>query len=145
MTNDSNSAITQGQQANDFTLEGQNKQIHFSATSFSGVPLLSYKDEEDESNNRDFRGDEIDILETAFGKLVTVTIAHVPDLHIVYLTVLIPTVYLPKKGEEFSIETIAIITTHNTPFTGPQGNPDGLQVDTYETIDLEGTARFIVS
>ena len=99
----------------------------------------------EQNNNRDFRGDEIDILETAFGKLVTVTIAHVPDLHIIYLTVLIPSVYLPKKGEEFSIETIAIITTHNTPFTGPQGNPDGLQVDTYETIDLEGTARFIVS
>ncbi|SFU76326.1 hypothetical protein [Nitrosospira multiformis] len=84
-------------QANDFLLEGQNKQIHFAATTFPGVPFLSYKDEEDESNNREFRGDEIDIQETKFGKLITVLIGQVPDSHMVYLALLLPTIYLPGQ------------------------------------------------
>jgi hypothetical protein len=132
-------------QPNDFTLEGENKQIHFSATSFPGVPLLSYKDEEDESHNRDFRGDEIDILETKFGKLITVLIEQVPDSHVVYLTLLLPTIWLPERAREFPVETKAIITTHQTPFTGPRGNVNGLQVDTYDTLALKGTARLIIS
>ena len=132
-------------QPNDFTLEGQNKQIHFAATTFPGVPFLGYKDEEDASNNREFRGDEIDIQETKFGKLVTVLIEQVPDSHVVYLTLLLPTIYLPDESREFPVETIAIVTTHKTPFTGPRGSVNGLQVDTYDTLALKGTARLIIT
>ena len=142
MTNGATPAATE---PNDFTLEGQNKQIHFSATTFPGVPFLSYKDEEEEGNNRDFRGNQIDILETPFGKLVTVLLQQVPDSHVVYLTLLLPTIYLPEDAREFPVETIGILTTHKTPFTGPGGNVNGLQVDTYDTLNLKGTARLIIT
>jgi hypothetical protein len=132
-------------QANDFLLEGQNKQIHFAATTFPGVPFLSYKDEEDESNNREFRGDEIDIQETKFGKLITVLIGQVPDSHVVYLALLLPTIYLPGQTREFPVKTIAIVTTHQTPFIGRRGNVNGLQLDTYDTLTLKGTARLIIA
>ncbi|SEO71719.1 hypothetical protein [Nitrosovibrio sp. Nv6] len=144
MTNGPTTA-TQGRQPNDFTLRGENKQIYFATTSFPGEPLFTYKDEEDESRNREFRGDEIDILEVKFGKLITVLIEQVPDSHVIYLTLVLPTIYLPEGENEHPVETIAIVTTHQTPFTGPGGNPNGLQVDTYDTLVLEGTARLLIT
>lgn len=132
-------------EANHFILKGENKQIDFSADSLTGGPLLSYTDSADPSHNRSFTGDGIDIVEMPFGKLVTVTLHILPDVHIIYLTLLIPKVYLPEHSRELPFETAAVITTHRTPFVGPSGLANGLQVDTYETLALNGTADFIFS
>jgi hypothetical protein len=132
-------------EANHFILEGENKQIDFSADSITGKPILSYSDGADPSRNRSFTGDEIDIIERPFGKLVTVTLHILPDVHIIYLALLIPKVYLPEHSRELPVETTAVISTHRTPFVGPSGLGNGLQVDTYETLELSGTADFIFS
>ena len=135
------------QQPNQFTLRGENKQIEFSTTSITssppsptGEPILTYKDG---TRDLSFHGDEVNINETRFGKLATVLIDQVPDSHVVYLTLLVPTIYLPRGAREFPVKTTAIVTKHQTPFVGPQGNVNGLQVDTYETVSLEGTARLV--
>src|SRR5690348_7444951 len=123
-----NFPATLGQIPNDFTFQGEKKRIHYEATSISGRPLLDYRDENNES--RSFSGDEINILETQFGTLVSVLIEQIPDSHVVWVTVLIPTSYLPNNASELPIRTIAIFTTHRTPFVGP-GGVNGLQVDSY--------------
>lgn len=137
-------AVAQGQKPNAFTLQGKNKRIRYEATSISGRPLFGYQDEKDESRSGNFNGDEIDIREMQFGTFVTVMIKQVPDSHVVWLTLVVPTIYLPDGNKEFPIKTIAIFTTHQTPFVGP-GGVNGLQVDTYDTLALEGTARLAIS
>ena len=138
-----NGAVTPRREPNEYTLQGENKEITFATTSFPGEPVLTYKDEDGES--RTFRGDEIDISQPEISKLVTVLIEQVPDSHVVFLTLLLPTIYLPDEEREFPIETTAIITTRQTPFTAPGGTGNGLQVETYETLTLRGTARLIIS
>jgi hypothetical protein len=142
MTNGTNAATRPGQ-PNEFTLRGENKEITFLTTSFPGEPVLTYRDENGESST--FRGDEVDINETQISKLVTVLIEQVPDSHVVFLSLLLPTIYLPEGAREFPIETTAIITTRQTPFTGPGGTGNGLQVETYEPITLKGAARLIIT
>lgn len=60
------------------------------ANDAAAASLLPVAPEEDESKNRDFLGDESEIRETKFGKLVTVSIEYVPDSDVVYLTLLVP-------------------------------------------------------
>jgi hypothetical protein len=143
-TSGTNAAIQQ-RQANGFALRGENKQVQFLATSFPGEPILSYKDQGDERKDRTFRGSQIDISELQFSKLVTVLIDRVPDSHVVYLTLLLPKIYLPEEARDFPVETTAIVTTRKTPFTGPRGSINGLQVETYQTLPLKGTARLVIS
>jgi hypothetical protein len=129
-----------GEQPNVFSLQGDNKQIHFSMAGFDGRPSFSYKDE---TRNIDLRGDQINILETRLWRQVTVTIEHVPDSHFVDLTLLIPTIFLPEGTREHPIETKAIVTTTRAPFTLPE-NITG-QIQTYETLDLTGTSSLVMS
>ena len=139
-----NGAATPQREPNEYTLQGENKEITFATTSFPGEPVLTYKDEDGES--RTFRGDEINLSQIQISRLlVTVLIEQVPDSHVVFLTLLLPTIHLPEEEREFPIETTAIITTRQTPFTGPGGTGNGLQVETYETLTLTGTARLIIS
>ena len=114
-------------------------QIHYSATSIAGVPLLTYQANE---QTRSFRGDEIRVQQTELGDTVTVTLEVVPDLHTVTLTLLIPAVNVGKDNAS-RIATQAIRTTSRTSIGGPrlvQG-----QIQLYEALALEGTAKSVVS
>jgi len=135
--------IFQNREANHFVLRGENKQIDFSTSSFAGGPILSYTDEANPSGSRSFSGEQIDIVERPFVKLVTVMIYIIPDAQALYLTLLLPKVNLPQHASEVRVETTAVVSTHRVTLMGPHG-VDG-QVDTYETLTLKGTADFVLS
>ncbi|MGH2415546.1 MAG: hypothetical protein ACRDEA_18020 [Microcystaceae cyanobacterium] len=130
--------VKQVQQPNQFELRGKFTRINYSTTSIAGIPQLSYQKL---GTNLNFSGDEIRVVETEIGKLVTVTLEAVPDLQTVTLTLLIPTINLPEGDTEISIDTKAIITTGRTSIGGP--NLVEGQLQTYRIFSLKGTASFV--
>jgi len=128
---------------NSFELHFQDTQITYSTTSFIGEPQLYYKTQKIE---KQFTGEEISVLETEIGKLITVMIERThPDIrgNVVKLTLLLPIVNLPASLEN-PIQTEAILTTElvkgrtiNRPLEG--------QIQTYKILSLTGTARLVDS
>lgn len=123
---------------------GKETFITYSKTSFTGVPQLTYKTQLTELH---FSGEQINIVETEIGTLVTVIIQHPqnPDVggNLVKLTLLIPIVNLLATGGEIKVKTEAIVTTQKVP--GNIHTPLTGQIQTYEVLSLTGTARFVVS
>ena len=130
---------TVSHQANDYDLQSTDIHIHYSSTSIVGVPLLTYQANK---QTRSFRGDEIRAQQTELGQTVTVTLEVVPDLHVVTLTLLIPAVNVGKENASH-IATQAIRTTSRTSIGGPQMVQGQIQL--YEALALEGTAKSVVS
>lgn len=122
---------------NDFDLHNKDVQIHYSLESFIGGPQLTYKSQE---FDRQFQGEEIRVLETKIGKLVTVLVEPDSDRgKEVTLTLLLPTINLPSSLQN-PIETEAILTTQRTVQRGGSRILEG-QLQTYHTLSLTGTAR----
>ena len=124
--------------ANTFELKGNHLRIHYSSTSFSGKPILTY---EDAAGTKQFMGDEIRQLDTEIGQLVTVSIdqVHGTTLHGMTLTLLIPT--FPKSEGTFT--TWAIYTTRRSGLEEPELPGEALQ--TYRVEELTGTATHVIS
>jgi len=127
------------QPPNLFDLEGHDTKIKYATTSITGAPLFNY---EHKDQSREFLGDAIRVLPTPIGSLVTVTLEIVPDLHTVTLTLLLPAVNL-VDGHDAEVRTEAILTTARTSIAGA-GLVKG-QVQTYDTVKLEGTAQIVLS
>ncbi len=122
---------------NDFDLHNKDVQLHYSMESFIGGPQLTYKTQK---LDRQFKGEEISVLETEIGKLVTVLVE--PDSDTgkeVRLTLLLPTINLPSSLQN-PIETQAILTTQRTVQRGGLPILEG-QLQSYHTLSLTGTAR----
>ena len=129
--------MTQVQMApNLFTLANKHVHISYSTSSITGEPQLSYQDQQAQHT---FRGDEIRTQTSEIGTLVTVTLEHIPDLHIITLTLLLPQIEAART--ETAFRTRAILTTHNTSFVGPGVARGALQ--TYRVIALRGTAEVV--
>lgn len=120
-----------------YDLRGQGVRVSYAITSIAGVPLFTL---EDQHSSHSFRGDQIRAQDTELGRLVTVTVEAVPDLKTVTFSVLIPQFNL--DGPEGELHTTAIRTTSRTSIAGPR-LVEG-QVQTYETVDLRGTAKAVV-
>ncbi|RPJ65541.1 MAG: hypothetical protein EHM20_17725 [Alphaproteobacteria bacterium] len=125
-----------------FTLQGvgqkyRDVQISYSTSSITGQPLFNYKDSK---GSYSFKGDEIRTQKTGIGTMVTVTLETVPDLHVKTLTLLVPAINLDGSAREF--KTIAIRTTSKTTIGGPRLVKGPIQ--SYEVIDLKGTANSVV-
>ncbi len=125
-------------QANSFQLSGGSIVVSYSKTSISGVPLLNYRDN---NTNRNFSGQEISIQETELGQLITVTLEAVPDLRTVTFTLILPLVNLSNGSESIRINVPGITTTTRTTIAGPGSGAE----KTYTTVNLRGTAKFVVS
>jgi hypothetical protein len=135
--------VTPNNEPDHFDLHGvgsKHKDVHivYSTTSITGKPLLNYKDSKGQQHN--FTGADIRNLETEIDAMVTVTLQIVPDVHVITLTLLVPDVKL--EGSARSFKTIAILTTNKKPFAGVPLIKGALQ--TYEVIELQGTASFVV-
>lgn len=111
-------------------------QIGYTTSSVAGAPQFSYSGPKDD---RTFSGDEISVLASPLGDLVTVTLEDVPDLQLVTLTVLLPQIGL-ESGGEARFATLAIFTTTRTTFAGPRPGVE----QTYELIVLNGLAKQVV-
>lgn len=123
---------------NQFELLGRGISITFSATSFTGQPLLHYQDGCHEVNAR---GDDIRQVETELGTQVTITLEPDADAGELLLTLLIPRAQLENEGSEVRISTEAILTRSRLP-RGPAANA---QLQMYMAVPLRGRATFVVS
>ncbi len=125
--------------ANSFTLSNKLIQVSFSSTSFAGVPLLNYCDPD---FHLSFFGDEIRIVESEIGELVTVTLENIPDLRIVTFTLILPIVkVLQDNSFPINIAVPGLITTTPMNFGG---FPMIGQQRTYRQVFLNGPAQFLV-
>ena len=119
-----------------YELRGKGIQVVYWTSSINGKPLLQYRGK---PRNRSFSGGEIRVQATEIGRLVTVLVEQVPDLRVVTLTLLIPSIHLEKGNATF--HTSGILTTHRTTIAGPAGVKGPVQ--TYEVLPLEGKARIV--
>jgi hypothetical protein len=128
---------------NQFVLQGiehNHKDIHinYSTTSKTGKPIFNYKDSKGAHN---FTGDGILTQKTEIGILVKVLLETVPDFHVITLTLLVPTINL--NGSAIKFKTIAIQTTSKNTIAGESLVKGAVQ--SYEVMDLQGTANSIMS
>jgi hypothetical protein len=118
-----------------FELSCSDTQITYSTSSFAGPPQFSYSGPK---GDHSFSGDQIDVLPTALGTEVTVTLEVVADAFTLTLTVVLPHVH-GRLGDEHRFSTVGIFTTNHTTIAGP---PPVEQ--SYEIIELDGVAKFVL-
>jgi hypothetical protein len=125
-------------EANMYELQNRTVSVSFSATSITGDPLLHYKDREREVNAR---GEEIRIVQTEIGSLVSITLEPDADAGSLIFSVLIPRVVISARGGEQPVVTQAIYTRSRL----PPRLPASVQLQTYDVVKLKGSAAFVVS
>ena len=124
------------QHANLFELSSAAIQITYSASSFTGLPLFSYRDS---SRNLQFSGDEIRCETTAIGELRTVTLEQIPDLRTVTFTLIVPVVNVLPASSGTYTQVPGITTTTHTTIAGPVLGAEM----TYSQVNLIGTAQVV--
>jgi hypothetical protein len=124
--------MAQNNAPNQYDLLGQGVTISYSASNIAGQAALSYKTSRQTLN---FAGDEIAVLDTGIGSLVTVTIAKTVDKGFTSFSFLLPAISLSTAKQSF--QTIGLTTVHKTTIGGPVTGP----LETYKSIALKGTAR----
>jgi hypothetical protein len=119
---------------NQYDLQGQGISISYSTSSIAGKPQLNFKKGRQTLN---FSGDEIGVLDTPIGTLITVTIAKTVDRGFTSFSFLLPTIELATASAKQSFRTIGITTVHKTTIAGPIKGPQ----QTYKPVELRGSAR----
>jgi hypothetical protein len=123
---------------NQYDLQGQGISIGYSASSIGGKAQLSFKKGR---TTLSFTADEISLLDTAIGALITVTIASTPDESVTSFSFLLPAIQLSKESARQSFRTIGITTIRKTTITGPVKCVEQV----YKDVQLRGTARQVQS
>jgi hypothetical protein len=112
--------------------------VHYSRSSSTGVPLLSYRDT---THDLSFCGGEITRVDAPVGELVTVTVEEAPDAFVRRFSLLVPVVRL-RVGDEVEFSALGIETTdHSGAFVPPPG-PDGV-LQTHRIHQLGGVAKLV--
>lgn len=133
---DMNKQANKRVEPNLFELQGYRTQIVYSTSSIQGVPQLTYSNQVQE---RTFSGEEIQVEETGLGRSVTGILENgAADAPIESLTLLLPAVQLGSQ-RELPIQTLAIFS-QRAAFVNPEAP---LQLQTYDTISLFGTAKIV--
>ncbi len=127
------------EQANLFELACYSTQITYSSTSITGQPQFSYRDGD---ISRSFAGEEIALLETDLGQLITVTLqSGAADEPPVTFILILPRVNVMPQSGGTQIQVPGIVTTTRSLFGGPRLGAE----KTYSVVDLQGTAQFVSS
>ncbi len=126
-------------QANRFVLRGEGLEIIYDEITFAGPPQLTYQVLQGVAS-RTFSGNELSSKESDIGTLVTVTLEVIPDDKRSLFTLLIPTINVTGTNE-VPFETLAIYTTVRNSIIGPNGVSGA--VESYQCVQLEGTAQFV--
>ncbi len=123
---------------NQFELRGRDVQVSFSETSFTGEPLMQYRDRHRQVNAR---GDEIRQVEVGIGKLVTIVLqSNAADAESIQFSMLIPHALLTGTDQRVKIQTLGI-TTRGPGFIVPTTR----QLEAYSEVRLTGEGTFVVS
>jgi hypothetical protein len=117
-----------------YDLQGQGVRIGYSTSSIAGKAQLTFKKGR---KTLSFTGDEINVLDTAIGALISVTIAATPDQSSTSFSFLLPAIQLSKESAKQAFRTVGITTVRKTSLGGPV---KGVQ-QTYKTIQLRGSAQ----
>jgi hypothetical protein len=129
--------VAQLTEANLFDIDGPIA-VHYSRSSITGQPLLSYRDTEHDLN---FSGQELTRADTPVGELVTVTVEDVPDAFVRRFTLLVPVVML-AMGDEVPFEAVGLLTTDRSGAFVPPPGPAGV-LQSHEVHQLSGVARLV--
>jgi hypothetical protein len=124
--------------ANTFTLRNRRTSVSFSATSITGQPLMHFKDRQHEVS---VRGEDIRQVETEIGTMVTITLEPDADAGALLFTLVVPRVVLAAPGIEKTVVTQGLYTRSRL----PPRLPASVQLQTYEAVELKGSASFVVS
>lgn len=124
--------------ANTFTLRNRRISVTFSATSITGQPLLQFKDRQHEVS---LRGDELRLVETEIGTLVTFTLEPDADAGGLLFTLVVPRVVLASSVAEQTVATQGFYTRSRL----IPRLPASVQLQTYDVEELRGSASFVVS
>lgn len=124
--------------ANLFELTAEDMRLTYTTSSHTGQPQFYYQDEQ---RNLTFSGDEIDVLHSEMGVLITITLEVVYDAYRRTLTLLVPQVNLKQEEPKSSVSTLAVLTTHHTHLGGTNLVTGALE--TYAVVALEGMAKFV--
>jgi hypothetical protein len=124
--------------ANTFMLHNRRISVAFSATSITGQPLVQFKDRQHEVS---VRGDEIRVVETEIGTLVTITLEPDADAGGLLFTLLVPRVVLASANAEQTVATQGFYTRSRL---FPR-LPASAQLQTYDVQELRGSASLVVS
>ena len=119
---------------NQYDLHGPGIRISYSTSSITGKPQLSLKKGRQTLN---FTGDEIGVLDTTIGTLITATIAKIVDRGFTSFSFLVPTIELSTTSAKRPFSTIGITTVHKTTIAGPVKGPQQV----YKSVQLRGSAR----
>jgi len=112
--------------------------VHYSRSSITGVPLLSYRDTTHDVN---FSGDQITRTDTPVGELVTVTLDNIPDALVRRFSLLVPVVRL-RMGDEAEFSAVGIETTDRSGAFVPPPGPAGV-LQSYRLHQLSGVAQLV--
>ena len=121
-----------------FHLQGGGIHVTYSTSSFGGKPSFSYQDA---NGSHNFSGDQINVVQTNIGSLVTVVIRLTVDSGSTSFSVLIPIVNLTGPGQSALLHTEGITTIHR--FSIIPAFLHG-QIELYQATPLSGTASQVV-
>jgi hypothetical protein len=120
------------EEPNSYDLSGHHLHITYSTSGIDGKPHFSYQDLH---QTLDFSGDQIRLVETEIGALVSVTIRLTVDTGGTSFSLLIPRVNIPGE-QTVPIRTEGVTTLHKFTLVPAAG-----QRDFYTVTPLTGTAR----
>ncbi|MCE9576441.1 MAG: hypothetical protein K8W52_25050 [Deltaproteobacteria bacterium] len=124
--------------ANLYTLAGHHAHVTYAASALDGKPHLTYQDTH---QTRSFKGDELRMVESDLGTLISVTLQLTVDAGSTSFTLLLPRVRIATT-EHAHVETDGITAIHR--FSIVPALLRG-QLDTYTVTRFTGTASFVVS
>lgn len=122
---------------NRYELKGGDTTISYATSSFDGKPRMSYSNGQ---QSQTFAGEEIRSSQTEIGMLVSVSVTRSVDIGFTSFSFLIPEIELANdQPQEF--KTPGIVTRHK----GPDSFPATGARETYEIVQLQGTASMVFS
>lgn len=119
-----------------YELRGAELHITYSTTSFDGTARFTYQDATRALN---FVGDQIRLVDTEVGTLVTVTLCRTVDSGSTTFSLLVPTINLGPSNQS-PIDTVGITTIHRFSIV-PAFNQG--QTELYKITPLTGLASFV--
>ena len=100
-------------QPNQYDLFSKRVHVTYATTGIDGKPRLTYLDK---GSARSFAGDQIRLEETSIGRLVSVTLEVVPDLHTISFSFLLPMLNIEREAH---VVTEGVYTTARSSIGGP--------------------------
>jgi hypothetical protein len=122
-----------------YALNSSGISIIYGVTSFSGKPMLSYRNCQMAGN---FSGGQINTQNTGIGTLVTVLFRVILDVSNLAAAILLPDATPNAMMGSAQFRTFLVLTNHNTGFIGTSrkvGPQEACRI-----VPMQGTASFVV-